>query len=172
MRKLFQTLILLTAVQTTFAQNAETSKDGSGNKVLKGFISRQELATDSAFAWFAKNGKGYTPDASAVTALKGAKDSVYVLAFGGTWCGDTKFILPRFFALADAAGLSPDHITLIGVDHNKKTVHSLSETFNIINVPTFIVLKNGQEIGRVVEYGKKGAWDRELGEVITGAGKK
>ena len=67
---------------------------------------------------------------------------MYVLAFGGTWCHDTQFILPKFYRLADAAGLTPDHITLIGVDHNKKTVQHLSEAFNIINVPTFIVLKN------------------------------
>lgn len=171
MRKLFQILILLIAAQTGFTQSTEVSKDAEGNKVLKGFISRQELASDTSFAWFAKNSKDYTPDASAVTAFKGAKDSVYVLAFGGTWCHDTQFILPKFYMLADAVGLAPDHITLVGVDHNKKTVQHLSETFNITNVPTFIVMKNGQELGRVVEYGKKGMWDRELGEVITAAKK-
>lgn len=167
MRTLFQILILAFIANTAFAQTADVTKDAEGNKILKGFISRQELQTDSSFTWFAQNSKGYTPDASAVAALKGAKDSVYILAFGGTWCGDTKFILPKFFALADASGISPDHITLVGVDHNKKTVQHLSETFNITNVPTFIVLKNGQELGRVVEYGKKGMWDRELGEVVT-----
>lgn len=171
MRKLFQILILIIAAQSAVAQSAEVSKDGSGNKVLKGFISRQQLTTDSSFNWFAQNIKGYTPNAGAVDALKSVKDSVYILAFGGTWCDDTKFILPKFYALADAAGLQPDHITLIGVDHSKKTVHSLSETFNIINVPTFIVLKNGQELGRVVEYGKAGMWDKELGDVVAG-GKK
>lgn len=167
MRKLFQTLILLIVAHGSFAQNAEVSRDAEGNKVLKGFITRQQLASDTSFTWFAKNSKDYTPDASAVTALKAAKDSVYVLAFGGTWCHDTQFILPKFYQLADASGLAPDHITLVGVGHDKKTVQHLSETFNITNVPTFIVLKNGQELGRVVEYGKKGMWDRELGEVVT-----
>jgi len=171
MRTLFQILILVLISQAGFAQNAEVSKDAEGNKVLKGFITRQELAGDSSFTWFGRNTKDYKPDPSALTALKGAKDSVYVLAFGGTWCHDTQFILPKFYVLADASGLAPDHITLVGVDHNKKTVQHLSETFNITNVPTFIVLKNGQEIGRVVEYGKKGMWDRELGEVITAARK-
>jgi thiol-disulfide isomerase/thioredoxin len=163
--------MLLAVAQAGLAQSAEISKDAEGNKVIKGFITRQELATDTAFAWFAKNSNDYKPDASAVTALKGAKDSIYVLAFGGTWCHDTQFILPKFYQLADASGLAPDHITLVGVDHNKKTVQHLSETFNVVNVPTFIVLKNGQELGRVVEYGKKGMWDRELGEVITAARK-
>ena len=167
MRKLFQLLILTIVSHTVFAQTPEVYKDSEGNKVLKGFVTRQQLASDTSFTWFAKNSTGYTPDASAVAAFKGAKDSVYVLAFGGTWCHDTQFILPKFYALADASGLAPDHITFIGVDHGKKTIQHLSETFNITNVPTFIVLKNGQELGRVVEYGKKGVWDRELGEVIT-----
>lgn len=171
MRNLFQILILVLCSQVVFAQNAEVSKDSEGNKVLKGFITRQQLASDTAFTWFGKNSSDYKPDASALTALKAAKDSIYVVAFGGTWCHDTQYILPKFYNLADAAGLAADHITLIGVDHDKKTVQHLSETFNITNVPTFIVLKNGQEIGRVVEYGKKGMWDRELGEVITASKK-
>jgi thiol-disulfide isomerase/thioredoxin len=171
MRKLFQLLILAAISHTAFAQNPEVSKDAEGNKVLKGFITRQSLASDSSFGWFAQNGKGYTPHAGAVTALKGAKDSIYILAFGGTWCHDTHFILPKFYTLADAAGIAPDHITLLGVDHNKKTVQHLSEAFNVTLVPTFIVLKNGQEIGRVVEYGKQGMWDKELGEVVTAARK-
>jgi thiol-disulfide isomerase/thioredoxin len=172
MRKLFQTLILLAVAKASFAQSPEISKDADGEKVVKGFLTRTELASDTSFAWFAKNSKDYKPDASAITAIKGAKDSIYVLAFGGTWCHDTQFILPKFFMLADAAGLAADHVTLIGVDHNKKSQHNLSETFKVENVPTFIVLKNGQELGRVVEYGKKGMWDRELGEVITGNTKK
>ncbi len=171
MRKLFQILILAALVQTATAQTAEVSKDGSGNKVLKGFISRQELATDAAFPWFAENGKGYTPYAAAVEALKGARDSIYILAFGGTWCGDTKAILPKFYALTDAAGFPQDRITLLGVDHGKKTIQHLSEAFNVTLVPTFIVLKNGQELGRVVEWGKAGMWDKELGEIVSSAGK-
>lgn len=171
MRYLFQTLIVLCMAQAALAQSAEASKDNQSNKVLKGFVGRRDLAQDSSFGWFAQNSKGYTPDASAVTALKASKDSIYILAFGGTWCHDTQFILPKFYALADAAGLAPDRITLLGVDENKKTIQHLSEIFNVTLVPTFIVLKNGQELGRVVEYGKRGMWDRELGEVIA-AGRK
>ena len=47
-----------------------------------------------------------------------------------------------------------DRVTLIGVDREKKTLSHLSEALNVTNVPTIIVLKNGKEMGRVVEYGK------------------
>jgi hypothetical protein len=56
----------------------------------------------------------------------------------------------------------------LGVDRSKKTIQHLSEAFNILNVPTIIVLKDGKEIGRVVEYGKTGMFDKELGEIISG----
>jgi thiol-disulfide isomerase/thioredoxin len=165
-------ILLLTAILFSkcivFAQSAEISHDPEGNKIIKGFISRQELANDSSFTWFLQNQKDYTPDQSALKALRANKDSINIIAFGGTWCSDTKYILPKFYVLSDASGLSPDRITLIGVDHNKKTIQHLSEAFNVTNVPTFIVMKNGKEIGRVVEYGTTGMFDRELGQIIAG----
>jgi hypothetical protein len=77
-----------------------------------------------------------------------------------------KYILPKFFVLTDAAGLSQDRITLLGVDHSKKTIQHLSEAFGITNVPTIIVMKNGKEVGRVVEYGHTGLFDKDLAELL------
>ncbi len=37
----------------------------------------------------------------------------------------------------------------------------------ITNVPTIIVLKNGKEVGRVVEYGASGKWDEELASLLN-----
>jgi thiol-disulfide isomerase/thioredoxin len=165
-------ILSLFITQLIFAQSAEITKDASGNKIIKGFMTKNDLATDTAFAWYAQNQKGYTAEQSALQAFKSAKDSLHIIAFAGTWCSDTKNLLPKFFALTDAAGFSQDHITLLGVDRNKKTIHHLSEAFKVINVPTFIVLKNGQEIGRVVEYGKYGMFDKELGDIINSSVKK
>lgn len=168
MQKLVTLFISSFLAVGALAQSAEVTKDASGNKVIKGFMTQQQLATDSSFQWFTNNQKGYTPYASAVDAFKNAKDSIHILAFCGTWCDDSKYILPKFFALAQAAGFPEERITLLGVDRNKKTVNHLSEAFNVTLVPTFIVLKNGKEIGRIVEYGKYGMVDKELGEIVSG----
>lgn len=166
MKKIF---LFLLAASITATASAQTEVTGEGsNKIIKGFMSRADLANEPAFGWFTENSKGFTPDASALAAFKAQKDSIYIIAFGGTWCGDSKYLLPKFLALADAAGLSQDRITLIGVDRNKKTVQHLSETFQVDRIPTFIVMKNGQEIGRVAEYGKTGMFDRELGAIVSG----
>jgi len=168
MNKFLSLIIAVFAATTVFAQQAEVTKEANGTKIIKGFMTQQDLATDAAFSWFAENQKGFTPEANAVDAFKQNKDSVHVLVFGGTWCDDTKYLLPRFFSLTDAAGLPQDHVTMLGVDRNKKTVHHMAEAFNVTRVPTFIVLKNGKEIGRVVEYGRYGMIDKELGEIVAG----
>jgi thiol-disulfide isomerase/thioredoxin len=168
MKKLLLIAVVTLLTEIVYAQSPEISRDQEGNKIIKGFITKQELSTDSSFAWFAQNQKGYVPEQNALRALRLNRDSVNILVFGGTWCSDTKFVIPKFFALADAAGLSPDRITFLGVDHNKKTIQHLSETFNITNVPTIIVIKKGKEIGRVIEFGKYGVFDKDLGEILNG----
>ncbi len=167
MKKLFFVLAIFLTGKFVNAQQPEVTRDHNGEKVIRGFLTKNELASDTAFKWFAENQKGYTPYSTALTSVESHKDSINFLVFGGTWCHDTQFILPKFYSLTEAAGVSPDRITVLGVDRNKKTIQHLSETFNIINVPTIIVLKEGKEIGRVVEYGKTGMFDKELGEIIA-----
>lgn len=160
--------LFATAVLFTLAAQAqsEISRDGEGQKVIKGFLSREQLASDTAFKWFGANQQGYTPYTAAVQTLKAQKDSVQFLVFAGTWCHDTQFILPKFYALADAAGINPAHITTVGVDVAKNSQYNLTQVFQVYNVPTIIVLHNGKEKGRVVEYGKYGMFDKEIGEIL------
>lgn len=173
MKKIIFLFITLLTGSFLFAQSAvEISRDPNGSKVLKGFIAKKELVTDTAFQWFVQGQKSFTPNPDVVKQYTAVKDSVNILVFGGTWCDDTKHLLPNFMATTDAAGFPSNRIILIGVDHDKKTLFNLAEAFNIINVPTFIAMKNGKEIGRVVEYGRMGMPEKELAELITAAGTK
>jgi thiol-disulfide isomerase/thioredoxin len=173
MKKTVFLLFAVFSVSFLFAQaSVEISRDNSGNKVLKGFIAKKDLVTDTAFRWFVQGQKSFTPNADVVKQYAAAKDSVNIIVFGGTWCDDTKHLLPNFMATTDAAGLPAHRFTLIGVDRNKKTLFNLAEAFNIINVPTFIVMKNGKEVGRVVEYGRMGAPEKEVAQLISGTAGK
>lgn len=144
--------------------------DKAGKKILKGIISQELLTGDTSFKWYAENLSGYTPNAEAVIALKKNIDSIELITFLGTWCDDSQFIIPKFYTLLDASGFSKNKVTLIGVDRTKKTLSHLAEALNIINVPTIIVMKDGKELGRVVEYGKYGMFDKELAEIINSNG--
>lgn len=173
MKKIFLLAITVLSTSFLFAQSSvEVSRDPDGSKILKGFISPKELASDTAFKWFIQGQKSFTPNADVVKQYEAVKDSVSFIVFGGTWCEDTKHLLPNFMATADAAGFPAHHLTLIGVDRNKKTLFNLSEAFNVTLVPTIIVMKNGREIGRVVEYGRIGAPEKEVAQILSSAAGK
>ncbi len=135
-------------------------------KSLVGIISREALTSDTSFHWYANSLKGYTPNSEAITGLKKNADSIQLLTFMGTWCEDSHYIIPKLFTLLDSAGFSASRFTLIGVNREKKTLSHLAEALGITNVPTIIVLKKGKEMGRVVEYGKTGMFDKDLTEIF------
>ena len=58
-------------------------------------------------------------------------------------------------------------ITLFGVNREKNSLGNIAKAFNITNVPTIIVMQDGKEVGRVVEYGKTGKWDKELAAILS-----
>jgi len=136
-------------------------------KVLKGVINRDILDSDSTFGWFKENMKWGKADPAAIEAFSKNKDKFTVIIFGGTWCHDTQNLLPVFYRLVDKSGFPDKSITLVAVDRNKEAPHKLHEKYHIENVPTFIVLKDGKEVGRVTEYGKYNAIDKELGEIVS-----
>jgi hypothetical protein len=140
------------------------STDSSG-KMLKGLINRDILENDTAFRWFHDNQVGYIPDAGTVAILKAKGPALRFVVFGGTWCDDTQNLLPKFFSLMDAAGIGNNQIMVIAVDRQKKSINNLPETMHLKNTPTFIVLNHDVEVGRVVEYGKNGQWEKEIGEI-------
>jgi thiol-disulfide isomerase/thioredoxin len=171
MKKLF--LIIIAGWMTgsaAWAQNQyEVLVERPNEKTWKGIISREALMNDTFFMkhWYGPNQNSYSPNANAITGLKRLSDTLQLIVFMGTWCEDSQFIIPKFFMLMDAAGFPANRITLIGVDRNKKTLSHLTEALNVINVPTIMVMKGGVEMGRVVEYGKSGSFDKDLGEILA-----
>jgi thiol-disulfide isomerase/thioredoxin len=154
-----------------FAQNQyEVLVERPGEKTFKGIISREALTSDTSFKWYKEGLAGYSPDANAMAALKKYRDSLELIVFMGTWCEDSHFVIPKFYYLIDASGFPQNKVSLIGVDRDKKTLSHLAEALGIINVPTIIVMKNGKEMGRVVEYGHSGLFDKDLGEIMNPSG--
>lgn len=135
-------------------------------KTLKGFISKEILTGDTSFKWYGEAQKIYNPNTSVVQAIQQNKDSVQLLVFMGTWCEDSHFVIPRLFKLLETAGFPDERVTLLGVDRQKKTLSHLSDALGVTNVPTIIVMKKGKELGRVVEYGHSGLFDKDLSEIL------
>src|SRR5688572_28901724 len=76
------------------------------NRNILGTCTRDSLLQEPFKSWFQKNYDAYKPDESVVAKLKKipVKDFTVEIFFG-TWCGDSKRDVPRFFKIADAIGL-------------------------------------------------------------------
>ncbi|MBS1730703.1 MAG: thioredoxin family protein [Bacteroidetes bacterium] len=142
-------------------------KTEGNEKILVGIIDRNILEKNDAFPWFKKSYDLENPDVKAVEAFKKNIADFQMIVFAGTWCEDTHNLLGGFYKLIDQSGFPGENITLIGVDHEHRSLFDLAHAFNITNVPTFIVMKNGKEMGRVVEYGKSGNPGKDLGEIVN-----
>lgn len=116
---------------------------------LRGHVSRSDL--ERYATWKDLRAQDYTPDAAAVASIAAHRGHVTVLAIVGTWCRDSKRDVPRFFKVADQAGLPLRQVTLVAVDRTKKDAEGLTEKHAITRVPTFVFFRDGREIGRVTE---------------------
>jgi hypothetical protein len=76
---------------------------------------------------------------------------VEVIVFFGAWCSDSRREVPRFFKIEDLAGHPMHRVTLFALDRKKKSPEGREASFQIERVPTFVFLKQGKEIGRIVE---------------------
>ncbi len=162
--------LIFTIVAFSHAAGAQTpytsSVDNQKVTILNGIITKYALENNPAFSWYAGNHSAYAPSPAVLNAMESAKGKFQFLLFGGTWCSDTQFILPKFFNLQEKSGIADKDISFFAVDRSKQTLGNMAGTFKITNVPTIIVLKDGKEVGRVIEYGKTGKWDEELAELL------
>ena len=157
----------IAAMSAVPAQTPYTSaKDDKQVTILNGIISKYILENDPAFSWYASSQSTYSPDIAVLSAFEASKGKVQYIIFGGTWCEDTQFILPKFFKLQEKSGIPDSSISFFGVNRQKKTLGNFADAFKITNVPTIIVMKDGKEVGRIIEYGKTGKWDVELAELV------
>lgn len=164
MKKIFIAVLLLFGFTNTIkAQSPYISvKEYGTTYYLNGIITKYALSNDSNFKWYDRNYKSYAVTSEIKNAFSDAKEKVQFIVFGGTWCEDTQFILPKFFKIQEEAGIADVDISFFATDRNKKTIGGIADVLKIVNVPTIIVMKYGKEVGRVVEYGKTGQWDKEL----------
>ena len=131
----------------------QTYTDKKGNVHLWGELDIEELKNAPYDDWYEKNSKDYRSNLSEDDAFifKNVKAKVFI----GTWCGDTKFLVPKFIKTWNQLGLNENDLQLIGL-HNegdlyKQGPNSETEGLNIHKVPTIIFEKEGKEIGRIVE---------------------
>ncbi len=93
-----------------------------------------------------------TLDSHLVSQFQAMTTPVTVLLFIGTWCPDSRHGVPPFMAVYQAARNPHIQLKIIGVTRDKEDPEGLASRYHIERVPTFVILANNKEIGRLVEF--------------------
>ncbi|MCW5520227.1 hypothetical protein J1N09_10285 [Aureitalea sp. L0-47] len=152
--RLLITMLLFTGLLIAQPVNKEIIKEGTSPKLL-GKINQEGLSNGSYASWFLKNRSEYQPNAAVINEIKDQLADYTIELFMGTWCGDSKREVPRFYKVLEAAEYPLERLTAVAVDRDKASYKQSPggehEGKNIHRVPTFIFYKNGVEVNRITE---------------------
>ena len=135
--------------------------------LLIGITTKADLQEQPYADWFDTNYNDYNIDSTVVEKIKEHINGVTVRAFMGSWCEDSRYEIPQFYKVMEAADFNENNLELIAVDRSKKTPDNLHEGLDIIYIPTFIFYKNNKEIGRFVEYPRE-TLEKDILKIISG----
>lgn len=92
-----------------------------------------------------------TVEAPLVARLRAIGEPTEVLVFLATWCSDSRDGVPAFVRAIEAADNPNIRVTLYGVDDRKEDPAGLAAAYGVVRVPTFVVIRENVEVGRMVE---------------------
>ncbi|OAB76149.1 thioredoxin family protein [Cochleicola gelatinilyticus] len=135
--------------------------------MMVGKANRKGLEKEPFKAWFDEGYKTYEPNEATINELKPLLKNVTIKAFMGTWCEDSQREIPHFYAIMDAANFNYDNLELVTMTHEKDTPQGFEKDLNIEFVPTLIFYRDGEELGRFVEYAQD-SLENDILAIVSG----
>lgn len=155
--------------------NAQETKkaivDKNGREKLLGVVTKEDFEVHPFARWFNANHDTYTVDKENINSFKGKLGSYEIKVFMGTWCGDSKREVPKFYKILEALDFPMDQLTMVAVDYMspnyKKSPGGEEKGLNVVKVPTFIFFKEGKEVNRIVESPIE-SLEKDMAAIIDG----
>lgn len=130
----------------------------AGSALLPSRVSGQELVgpadreaiLERCPAWAAV-AAAYQPDPEALIKLAGLGREVRIEVFFGSWCSDSEAHVSAFFKVLDMADTPLIRAAYVGVPEAKDKREPYVRGRGVEKLPTFVVLVDGREVGRIVE---------------------
>ena len=146
----FLFFLLISAI-SILAQNKVIIDSKSEKAMLIGECNLDAFQ-DSSFAWWYNSEfENYEPNPDILNTLKQNLDEYKIEIILGSWCSDSRREVPRFIKILDLLDYDPSQIEIIAVDREKSAPELDIESKGIELVPTFIFVKDGKEMGRIIE---------------------
>ena len=139
----FLILVLISGVMMLQADDQDKKERLVGKFTLQQILDHDKEYADAAFI--------YIPDPEALAVFQDLKEPVKILLFLRTDCPDCVREVPRFAKIIELAANDNIQVEAVAVNRMKSQPADLVKGWNLELVPTFIVIKDGKEIGRVVE---------------------
>ncbi|MFP8489713.1 thioredoxin family protein [Gracilimonas sp. Q87] len=93
----------------------------------------------------------YEPDPRDIEYLSSLNGDYSIVVFFGSWCRESTKYTPGLVKTLNLVNNDQIEVTYVGVDEQKKFPNEFLKLFDIKYIPTVVVLKDGNEYGRIVE---------------------
>ena len=177
MKIFFYLILLITAANCGGSQQTETAKPSNEevaqeapeeqNDMLIGEIELKELQQPPFAAWFDPMYKSYKPNEQALQTIQENINNYDIKLFMGTWCADSQREVPKFYKLLELSDYDLDRLEVQAVREDKTLPDQTEEEYDIEYVPTIIFLKDGEEVGRFVEYPQE-ELEQDIAKIVSG----
>ncbi len=167
-------LLLITATNCGSSQQKETETAKTPtqpveeqNDLLIGSIDKNDLQQAPHAAWFDPMYQSYKPDEEALKTIQENINDYEIKMFMGTWCADSQLEVPKFFKLLDMSDYDLDRLEVTAVREDKTLPDGSQKEYDVTYVPTIIFFKDGEEVGRFVEYAQD-ELEKDIAKIVSG----
>lgn len=158
-------VLLAIALSAALPAAAGEAKPWEPKEMVVGTLPLADFGT-ALPAWQERADK-YVPYPDVIELLKGAAPAEIEVIFG-SWCSDSFEQVPYLVTALKIAGNPSLALTLVGVDRKKDEPEGRGKAAGVKRVPTIVVRRHGEEIGRVIETPSTATLDRDVAMILNG----
>lgn len=89
------------------------------------------------------------------------KEGFVLLTCHASWCRYCKVMAPTVEAASEDF---QDKVSFYSMDVDQ--MEEIAESFDLVGVPTYVMFKDGKEVGRIVGYNQKDTFYNEIKKII------
>lgn len=171
MRHIYMAILSCCLHTWVFSQHPAYTINNYGDTLLLGIQTFKQLQQPPFNDWFLPATVNARFSTKITTSLHKKIEGIHFEIFMGTWCSDSRREVPKLYALLNHLHIPDSAITVVCVDNEDSTYkqspgHEEAGKY-IFRVPTLRLLKEGNEVGRIIEYPKK-SWETDILTILSG----